>query len=135
MVTGAIFSRRWLLITHKSRLPNPGDYVRYNIANYDVVISKDRSGKIHSFHNVCRHRAYPVVESDQGNAKIFSCRYHGWSYGLSGNLAKAPAYQDFQHFDKSEFLTRLSMEELTLIRKITGQHKLRMPLREWGVCQ
>jgi phenylpropionate dioxygenase-like ring-hydroxylating dioxygenase large terminal subunit len=98
----AIFSRRWLLLTHKSRVQNPGDYLRYSVANYDVVVSKDRSGEIHAFHNVCRHRAYPVVEQDKGNAKILSCRYHGWSYGLNGNLAKAPGYQELPTFDKTK---------------------------------
>lgn len=98
----AIFSRRWLIMTHKSRFPNPGDYLRYNIANYDIVVAKDRAGEIHAFHNVCRHRAYPVVETDGGNAKIFSCRYHGWSYGLSGNLAKAPGYQELPSFDRAK---------------------------------
>jgi phenylpropionate dioxygenase-like ring-hydroxylating dioxygenase large terminal subunit len=98
----AIFSRRWLLLTHKSRFTQPGDYLRYSVANYDIVVSKDRAGEIHAFHNVCRHRAYPVVEQDKGNAKIFSCRYHGWSYGLNGNLAKAPGYQDLPSFDKAE---------------------------------
>jgi len=97
----AIFSRRWLILTHKSRLAKPGDFIRYNIANYDIVVSKDRFGRIHTSHNVCRHRAYPVVESDEGNAKIFSCKYHGWSYGLNGQLAKAPGYQDLPTFDKA----------------------------------
>ncbi|RYO31813.1 hypothetical protein AA0113_g11827 [Alternaria arborescens] len=98
----AIFTRRWLILTHESRLPNPGDFLRYNIANYDVVVSKDQSSEIHAFHNVCRHRAYPVVEKDGGNAKIFSCKYHGWSYGLSGKLAKAPGYQELQNFEKAK---------------------------------
>jgi phenylpropionate dioxygenase-like ring-hydroxylating dioxygenase large terminal subunit len=98
----AIFSRRWLLLTHKSRFQNPGDFLRYSVANYDFIVSKDRAGEIHAFHNVCRHRAYPVVEQDGGNAKIFSCRYHGWSYGLNGNLAKAPGYQDIPSFEKGK---------------------------------
>jgi phenylpropionate dioxygenase-like ring-hydroxylating dioxygenase large terminal subunit len=98
----AIFSRRWLILTHKSRLVNPGDWIRYNCAGYDFIVSKDRNGDIHAFHNVCRHRAYPVVEQEKGNSKIFSCRYHGWSYGLNGNLAKAPGYNDLDGFDKSK---------------------------------
>jgi phenylpropionate dioxygenase-like ring-hydroxylating dioxygenase large terminal subunit len=98
----AIFSKRWLIMTHKSRFPNPGDFVRYSIANYDVVINKDRNGEIRAHHNVCRHRAYPVVEQESGNAKIFACKYHGWSYGLNGNLAKAPGYQEFESFDKAQ---------------------------------
>lgn len=98
----AIFSKRWLFITASSRLPNPGDFLRYTIAGYDIVLIKDRSGTINAFHNVCRHRAYQVVEEDAGHKNILSCRYHGWSYGLNGNLAKAPAYDECEDFDKSK---------------------------------
>lgn len=96
----AIFSKRWLLMTHKSRLVNTGDWLRYTFAGFDIIINKDRQGNINAFHNVCRHRAFPVIEKeDQGNAKILTCRYHGWSYGLNGKLAKAPAYDGLE-FDK-----------------------------------
>lgn len=98
----SIFSRKWLLMTHSLRLKNPGDFLRYEMANYDFIITKDRTGKINAFHNVCRHRAYPVVEQDQGSAKILACRYHGWSYGMNGKLAKAPGYQDLPSFDNSQ---------------------------------
>jgi phenylpropionate dioxygenase-like ring-hydroxylating dioxygenase large terminal subunit len=98
----AIFSRKWLLITHKNRLKNAGDWLRYEIAGFDVVVAKDRQGDINAFHNICRHRAYPVVEGEKGTARIFACRYHGWSYGLDGKMAKAPGYQDIPGFDKSQ---------------------------------
>lgn len=98
----AIWSRKWLIMTHQVRFKESGDFLRYKIAGFDFIIARDRSGKISAFHNVCRHRAYPVIEQDQGTAKIFSCRYHGWSYGLNGKLAKAPGYQDLPTFDKSE---------------------------------
>nr|OQO29667.1 hypothetical protein B0A51_02572 [Rachicladosporium sp. CCFEE 5018] len=97
----AIFSKRWLFMTHRSRLKQAGDFLRYEFAGFDVNIVLDRRGKINAFHNVCRHRAYPVIEAKEGNKKILSCRYHGWSYGLDGKLAKAPGYQDFSSFDKS----------------------------------
>jgi len=97
----AIFSRKWLLTTHKLRLKQPGDWIRYEIAGFDIVIDMDRNHKINAFHNICRHRAYPVVDGKEGSAKILSCRYHGWSYGLDGKLAKAPGYQDMEGFDKS----------------------------------
>lgn len=98
----AIFSRKWLLTTHSLRLANPGDYLRYDVAGFQFVLSKDREGVIHAFHNICRHRAYPVVNEEKGSAKIFSCKYHGWSYGLNGKLAKAPGYQELDGFDKSK---------------------------------
>ena len=97
----SIFSRRWLFITHKSRLQESGSYLRYNVAGFDFVLVRDRSGKINAFHNVCRHRAYPVLEPKQGKANIIACRYHGWSYGLDGKLAKAPNYQELDGFDMS----------------------------------
>ncbi|KAF2646537.1 ISP domain-containing protein [Massarina eburnea CBS 473.64] len=99
----AIFSKRWIFLTHKSRLAETGDWLRYTIAGFDIIVTKDRDGNINAFHNVCRHRAYPVVEGDKdyGKAKILACRYHGWSYGLNGKLAKAPGYQDLE-FKKEE---------------------------------
>lgn len=99
----AIFSRKWLLTTHKARIPNPGDWVRYDVAGYQFIVVRDRKdGEIHAMHNVCRHRAFPVVTKDEGNSYVFSCRYHGWSYGLKGNLAKAPGYQDLPGFDRAK---------------------------------
>lgn len=98
----AIFSNRWLLITHSSRVKHNGDWLRYEFAGFDIIIIRDRQGNVNAFHNACRHRAYPVIEKEgSGNAKILSCRYHGWSYGLNGNLAKAPGYQDLE-FDKAQ---------------------------------
>jgi phenylpropionate dioxygenase-like ring-hydroxylating dioxygenase large terminal subunit len=98
----AIFSRRWLFLTHSSRIQQPGDFLRYTVAGHDFVVLMDRTRKINAFHNVCRHRAYTVVEKDQGRASILSCRYHGWSYGLNGKLAKAPDYDTLTGFDKSQ---------------------------------
>lgn len=98
----AIFSKRWLFISHKSRLTQTGDWIRYSFASYDIIITRDRTGAINAFHNVCRHRAYPVIEKEgAGNNKILACRYHGWSYGLNGKLAKAPGYQEM-NFDKDQ---------------------------------
>lgn len=57
---------------------------------------------IRGFHNLCRHRAYPVVQAKCGTASILSCKYHGWSYGFKGNLAKAPRFDTVPEFDKSQ---------------------------------
>ncbi|KAL3491053.1 Rieske [2Fe-2S] domain protein [Aspergillus germanicus] len=98
----AIFSRKWLMTTHSLRLRNTGDWLRYDVAGFQFVLVRDRQGEINAFHNVCRHRAFPVVTEEKGSSRIFACRYHGWSYGLNGKLAKAPGYQDLEGFDKSK---------------------------------
>lgn len=99
----AIFSRKWQVITHKARLQDKGDFHRFDVAGYDFFLVKDRKeNKIMGFHNVCRHRAFPLITKDSGNAKILSCRYHGWSYGTNGKLAKAPGYDQVEGFDKDQ---------------------------------
>jgi phenylpropionate dioxygenase-like ring-hydroxylating dioxygenase large terminal subunit len=98
----AIFSRKWQLITHKVRLGQPGEWLKFKIAGFEFVLTHDRAGKINAFHNVCRHRAFPVVTGEQGSSRILSCKYHGWSYGLNGKLSKAPGYQDLEGFNKEK---------------------------------
>lgn len=98
----AIFSRKWLLTTHILRFAKTGDWLRYNIAGVSFLLVRDKEGAVNAFHNVCRHRAFPVVTEEGGTSRIFSCKYHGWSYGLNGKLAKAPHYQDLTGFDKSK---------------------------------
>ncbi|KIX08586.1 uncharacterized protein Z518_03242 [Rhinocladiella mackenziei CBS 650.93] len=96
----AIFSKKWLLVTHRLRFTKAGDFLRLEEAGYPFVLCLDKEGKINGFHNICRHRAFPVVTDDTGNAKIFACKYHGWSYGLNGKLAKAPRFDTVPTFQK-----------------------------------
>lgn len=96
----AIFSKKWLLITHKLRFPQTGDFVRFEEAGFSFFLCLDRDGKLNGFHNICRHRAFPVVTEEKGNAKILACKYHGWSYGINGKLAKAPRFDNIPAFDK-----------------------------------
>ncbi|WQF88075.1 Putative aromatic-ring-hydroxylating dioxygenase, alpha subunit, rieske [2Fe-2S] iron-sulfur [Colletotrichum destructivum] len=98
----AIFSRQWLLLTHMLRVAKAGDYVSFNIAGFPFFVIRDRDGNVNAFHNICRHRAYPIIDHDSGTARTLFCKYHGWSYGLKGNLAKAPRFDTVPTFEKSE---------------------------------
>ncbi|KAL4906966.1 hypothetical protein BDW74DRAFT_189987 [Aspergillus multicolor] len=98
----AIFSKKWMLVSHQLRFTEPGNYLQLHEGGFSFFLILDRQGKINGFHNVCRHRAYPVVEEEAGTVKILACKYHGWSYGLNGKLAKAPRYQELDGFDKEK---------------------------------
>lgn len=98
----AIFSKKWILLTHSIRISQPGDYLSFTYAGFSFFVIRDKDNQIRAHHNICRHRAYPIVQQPSGNAKILSCKYHGWSYGLKGNLAKAPRYDSVKAFDKSQ---------------------------------
>lgn len=72
----AIFSKKWVLVTHQQRLSKIGDFVKTTAAGYPLVVVNDKQGQIWAHHNVCRHRAYPIVEEAEGNVSIFACKYH-----------------------------------------------------------
>ncbi|KIW54352.1 hypothetical protein PV05_06716 [Exophiala xenobiotica] len=114
----AIFARKWLLVTHKLRFTKPGDFIRFEEAGYAFILCMDKDGTLNGFHNICRHRAFPVATEDAGNAKLFSCKYHGWSYGLSGELAKAPRFDTVPSFQKAEhslFPVHVHIDELGFV--------------------
>lgn len=79
-----------------------GDYLSFEVAGFSFFLIQDRDGKINGFHNLCRHRAYPIVDKSCGHASILSCKYHGWSYSYKGGLAKAPRFDTVPDFDKSQ---------------------------------
>ncbi|KAL1856798.1 hypothetical protein Plec18170_003771 [Paecilomyces lecythidis] len=76
------------------------------MAGFDFFLIKDKENKINAFHNVCRHRAYPIIgdkDGREGKKLILNCGYHGWSYSLSGNLAKAPKFDEVENFNKEDY--------------------------------
>jgi choline monooxygenase len=81
-----VFARSWQLVGHISQLENPGDYFTTRLAREPLLFTND-GGTIRGFFNVCRHRAGPVAHGC-GRAQRLSCRYHGWTYDLSGQLLR-----------------------------------------------
>ncbi|KAH7006868.1 Rieske [2Fe-2S] iron-sulfur domain-containing protein [Ilyonectria destructans] len=98
----AIFAKKWILVTHQLRFTENGNWIRFKEAGFHFFLVKNNEGKINGFHNICRHRAFPIVTKEQGKSSVLSCKYHGWSYSLNGQLAKAPGYTDMKEFNKSE---------------------------------
>ncbi len=80
------------------RLPKPGDYLTEEIAGVPVLLVRGQDGALRAFANICRHRGAPVA-SGCGQARVFSCPYHGWTYGLDGRLAGIPEAASFTGVD------------------------------------
>jgi choline monooxygenase len=87
----AIFRHRWLFAAHASQLAQHGDFVSATLGDQPIVLTRD-DATLRGFHNVCRHRGGPLTVGC-GRQRQFTCRYHGWSYGLDGRLARAPLMQ------------------------------------------
>lgn len=46
----AIFFQRWLLTTHEYRVPQNGDWQRYQIIDKHLIVCRDQDGRIRAFH-------------------------------------------------------------------------------------
>lgn len=81
-----IFGTTWVYVAHESEIPNAGDYKTAQIGLRPVIVSRDAEGHIHVMLNRCRHRAGAVCRDMSGNTKLFTCKYHGWTYRVDGSL-------------------------------------------------
>lgn len=85
-----IFARAWLFIGHESQIPNPGDYFVSCMGEESVILTRDSDMSIHVLLNTCTHRGMKVCRYDEGNTGSFTCPYHGWSFGVDGQLVSTP---------------------------------------------
>ena len=85
-----VFARSWLFLAHESQFTKPGDFFTTYMGADPVIVSRQRDGSYKAMLNSCRHRGMRVCRYDSGNAKAFTCPYHGWSYGTDGALLSVP---------------------------------------------
>ena len=85
-----IFYRVWVFVGHESEIPQPGDYVTRQIGRQPVLMVRHKAAAVSVFLNRCAHRGTMVCPADSGNARAFTCPYHGWTYNLSGRLTGVP---------------------------------------------
>jgi len=83
-------------------MPNPGDYVARAAAGVPLVVVRGEDGVVRGFRNACRHRGMQVAEPGAGCAKVFTCRYHAWTYRLDGRLEYIPHDYGFPEFNKDD---------------------------------
>jgi glycine betaine catabolism A len=98
-----IFSRQWLLVGHQSQIADAGDYFVQNVIGESLILMRDKSGGIHGFFNVCRHRGTRLKEDQCGHASAIQCPYHAWTYGLDGRLLGAPHMDEVPGFNKADY--------------------------------
>lgn len=107
----SIFARTWQLVSHVGSLRSPGDYVAVDVAGRPIAVTRDKTGSLGAFYNVCKHRAHELL-SGAGNTRTIRCPYHAWTYGLDGTLRGARHTEHLLGFDPSTIcLDRVQVEE------------------------
>ncbi len=97
-----IWRRGWVYVGHVSEVPQPNDYVMKSIGPEPIIMARDREGRIHLLHNRCPHRGNRVCMNDRGQARSFTCPYHGWTFGNDGTLKGYPFPSGYEGVDRGE---------------------------------
>jgi phenylpropionate dioxygenase-like ring-hydroxylating dioxygenase large terminal subunit len=85
-----VFGKSWLFVGHETQIPTAGDYFLSVVGREPVVVTRGGDGDVNVLLNLCTHRGMPVCRYDRGNAKRFTCPYHGWTFANNGDLAGVP---------------------------------------------
>jgi phenylpropionate dioxygenase-like ring-hydroxylating dioxygenase large terminal subunit len=108
-----IFQNTWVWVAHASEIPAAGNYKMSHVGRQPVIVTRTADGRAHVLLNRCRHRAGSVCEQREGKTSVFVCRYHGWSYDLTGKLRGVPHSDGYdENFEKKDYpLVSLRVEE------------------------
>ncbi|MBA4863608.1 aromatic ring-hydroxylating dioxygenase subunit alpha [Streptomyces sp. PSKA54] len=104
----AVFRRSWLKVGRIEQLPKRGGYFTRDLPGLgSIVVVRSTDDTVRALHNVCAHRGNKLVwqehpqEESQGTCRAFTCKYHGWRYGLDGKIAHITNEDQFFDLDKS----------------------------------
>ena len=99
-----LFLKMWMCAGHHSQIGSPGDYLMREIGDESLIVTRGADEAIHAFHNVCRHRGTRLIDDAAGKGlECIRCPYHGWTYGLDGDLIAAPLMDEVEGFHKADY--------------------------------
>ena len=89
----------WQFVCHVNELNAPGSFQTFEMMRDSFIVMRGRDGELRAFKNVCRHRGARLLEGSGTCKGSIVCPYHGWTYGLDGNLRATPAKRTFPDLD------------------------------------
>jgi phenylpropionate dioxygenase-like ring-hydroxylating dioxygenase large terminal subunit len=107
----AVFRRTWLNVGRVEQLPKVGSYFTRELdaAGTSIIVVRATKDDVRAFHNMCRHRGNKLVwqdyprEETSGTCRQFTCKYHGWRYGLDGQCTFVQQEDEFFDLDKGDY--------------------------------
>ena len=97
-----IFARSWQYAGRSGEVAEPGSFLAADAGGIPVLMTRDTSGELRAFINVCRHRGAVLTEGCGTRASI-QCHYHAWTYDLDGSLRAAPRSDREPGFDPADW--------------------------------
>ncbi len=97
-----LWRKVWLQAGRVEDIPEPGDYLTFDLLDDSALLVRSEQGGINAFHNVCAHRGRRLVDTPAGARNAsgrrpqFMCAYHGWQYDLDGKSLNIIHKDDWQ---------------------------------------
>jgi nitrite reductase/ring-hydroxylating ferredoxin subunit len=118
MEVDLLWPRVWQMACRLEEIPQPNDFVEYEIFDQSIVVVRTDDLGVRAFQNTCRHRGVRLVEGRGTCESGFTCPFHGWCYGPDG---------------KNTFVTQSkTFAEHNLVRQDLDLTPVRCEL--WGGC-
>jgi len=95
-----LWKRVWQMACHEDDIPNVGDAIVYDIADHSYIIVRSGEEEFHAFPNACLHRGRQILHQNEKGLYNLRCAFHGWAWGLDGELQEVPCHWDFPTVSK-----------------------------------
>jgi phenylpropionate dioxygenase-like ring-hydroxylating dioxygenase large terminal subunit len=119
----------WQFACHVTQVQKPRDYVTLDLLRDSIIVVRGDDGVLRAMMNVCRHRASRILDGAGACQARLTCRYHGWSYNLRGELLARPAEHTFSGTGKPQLgLRPVELEILcgmVFVRVVAGGPSLK----------
>jgi choline monooxygenase len=98
----AVFGDTWQAVGRTDQIDGPGTFFTADVAGEPLLVVRDDAGTLRAMANVCRHRGAVIVNELAGHATRLRCRYHGWTYDLTGRLRGVPEFDGVADFCRED---------------------------------
>jgi phenylpropionate dioxygenase-like ring-hydroxylating dioxygenase large terminal subunit/imidazolonepropionase-like amidohydrolase len=98
-----VFRASWLNVARVDDLPQEGSYLALDLAQVgaSLLLVRGRDLVIRAFYNACTHRGSRLASLGAGHRSLWTCRYHGWTFGLDGRLMAVPDERKFAGLERA----------------------------------
>ena len=109
---GDLLRRYWMPVAVAQELTdeNPTKFVR--LLGEDLVLFKDKSGRVGLLADHCSHRSASLVYGRVEERGI-ACAYHGWLYDCEGNILETPP-------ERNDAIMRSVKQKAYPVQKVVG---------------
>jgi nitrite reductase/ring-hydroxylating ferredoxin subunit len=85
----------WQMACRLEEIPDPGDYVEYEICGMSILVVRQHDGSVKAYENACRHRATQLaVGTGRFGGGQIVCPFHGWRWNLDGSNSFLYHYEE-----------------------------------------